>query len=263
MRERPAVIAAALLVGGCVYPAHEPTGLELSWRFFEGNPADGDASKRVRSCSAVFVSTMWMNVYDDDDEDRTGTFRFPCDDGFQTISEFQTEASDAFLRLGSGDYRVELFSRKADGELELLAERTFDVNGRGVTVEPWLLTRPTFDWEIVLAGADTCQSLSLRLDYADAEAALPELAIEDQDEDEEPDVPLAYRDNLSSDRGLLLGGQEQSCAGFEGAHVVAQMDRGDYLLEVIVDGRTCEVPLSLEPFAEPTMIDLNGLTCDA
>ena len=259
MRDRVALLLAGV-AGGCVYPAHEPTGLELSWRFFEGNPTDGEASLRVRSCSGVFVSTMWLNVYDDDDEARTGTFRFPCDEGFQTISAFQTEASDAFVRLDSGDYRVELFSRLASGELEFLAERTFDVNGRGVTVEPWLLTRPTFDWELVLAGTDTCQTVSMRLDYADAVAALPELP---EGDDEEPEAPLAYRDNLSTDRGLALGGQEQACAGLEGTHVVTQMDRGDYLLEIVVDGRTCEVPLALEPFAAPTTIDLNGLTCDA
>ena len=261
MRDGKPLLLVASLCGACVYPAHEPTGLELSWRFFEGNPADGDGNKRVRACDAVFVSTMWMNVYDDDDEGRTGTFRFPCEEGFQTISAFQTEASDAFLQLDPGDYRVELFSRLPEGELEFLSERTFDVAGRGVTVEPWLLTRPTFDWGIELGGTASCETLSLRLDYADPEAALPELpATED---DEEPDVPLAYRDNLSSDRGLLLGGQEQPCEGASGPHLVEDMDRGDYVLEVVVDGRSCELPLLLEPFMPPTLIDLEALGCDA
>lgn len=252
-------IVGAALAAGCVYPAQEPTGLELSWRFLEGNPDDGDAGLRVRSCGSEDIGTIFIRVFDDDDDERTGAFRFPCDAGFQTNVSFQTDASDAFLRLDSGPYRVELFSQLEDDTLEFLSERAFEVNRRGVTVEPWLITRPTFDWEIVLGGAQTCETITLSLLYEAPTSALPEL--EAPEGEAPPDV--LYRENLATDRGLSLGGLAQPCgAEIEGTHVVSQMDRGDYRLEIDVDGSICAIPIELDPTVNRTTLDLASLPCE-
>ena len=44
---RRSLFLLALWASGCVYPATEPTGMELSWRFLETNLADGEDAKVV------------------------------------------------------------------------------------------------------------------------------------------------------------------------------------------------------------------------
>jgi hypothetical protein len=254
---REALIAATLTLSACVFPGQEPTGLELSWRFVEGNPADGDEGIRVRTCAGADVSAVRAELVDLDDESRAGEFEFDCELGFQTVEQFQTTASDAYIQLNPGDYSLQLVAIGADGAPELLVEDEIDVAGRQITVQPYAVQRATFDWTIELASTDTCAAVTLALHFDDP---AEHLAMFEEDDDAES--PL-YRQALASDRGLELSGSQTPCtAELAGPHVVPQMDRGTYLLEILVDDRSCAMRIELDPARTTTALDLAALPCD-
>lgn len=245
------------LLGGCVYPADDPTGLEVSWRFFEGNVADGEEGRRVRTCAGMQVDTIAVGVEDRDDPQRRGSFAFDCPDGYQTQTDFQTRASDVFIPLRPGDYGVSLTARGA-GRREELAAREVDVLGRGLTVELFELTPELVTWELSLAGLDACDEVAVALRYADPDAAL---AHPPRDEDGEVE-PTLYRETLTTDRELGLFGEGAPCSDeLAGDHVVELMDRGVYRLETSVDGRSCAFEVSIDEGAR-TSLDLDNLPCD-
>ena len=259
--DRRALGLATLLVGGCVFPGQEPTGLEASWRFVEGNLADGEEGRAVRTCEGADVTEMIIDLVDVDDESRAGQFAFDCELGFQTIEQFQTAASEAFIRLQPGDYDMVITARGADGDTEILVEETVEVAGRQITVEPYVVTRATFDWTIELQSTDTCAAVTLALSYDDAATSLA--GFDPEAEDAEATPP--YRQALASDRGLSLSGQQTPCTPeLGGAHVVGAMDRGNYLLEVVADGTACAIRLDLgpNPSAATTVVDLANLPCN-
>ena len=263
MRER---LLLASLVAGCVFPVSEPTGVELSWRFFEANQVDGEDATRVRSCGGLEVDRVAVDIVDDDSPWRDGIFRFPCETGYQTALQFQTEASDAFVQLNAGVYRMAVYALDdgAVGELpgELLAEREVDVDDRGITVEPWELSRTAVNWQVSVTGAVDCTEIALALYYDDTESQLPELENDPDEDADEDDGPLLYRKNLESDRGLTFDGSALECGeDLEGTHLIDTVDRGLYLLEVTVDGTACAIRLDLTPETEPLMLDLAALPC--
>jgi hypothetical protein len=84
---------------GCVFPTDEPTGVELSWKFVEVNQADGEEATRVLTCAGALAEDIAARVVDvDDPRGRQGTFRFDCEDGFQTEndSEVTEKITSAF-----------------------------------------------------------------------------------------------------------------------------------------------------------------------
>jgi hypothetical protein len=254
------------LASGCVYPTSEPTGIELSWRFVERNEVDGEDAVQVRSCTGARAEQIAIEIADDDEPQRHGVFRFDCLTGYQTAVELQTAASDAFVRLDPGAYTLGVLAvDDADNApiAERVAARNVDVADRGVTVEIWELQRATVTWQLELRGADTCDELTLSLVYSTPAADLPELT------PSEDDVLPLYRTGLRSvrepDAGqeLEVGGQATACGpALDGLHRFEGMDRGDYLLELDVDGITCAVRVDLRGRDGATsVIDLASLPC--
>lgn len=268
-RSAPGLASLALLVtmlaaGGCVYPTTEPTGVELSWRFVE-HDVEGEAEgeePRVRSCEGASAEQIAFEIADLDDPRRHGIMRFDCTTGFQTGIELQTSASDAFVRLHPGAYAFEVLvidDAANAQDFEVVTEREVEVSEREVTVELWELRRAPVTWTLELRGGEACERLALSLVYAAPEVDLP-----DEVPLEEEDPPLLYRSGLRSDRELPVGGQELACgAGLDGVHRFEGVDRGDYRLELDVDGRRCEVPVDLRGRDGATsVIDLASPACD-
>lgn len=259
MRSAGLVLVLPLL--GCVYPATEPTGIELSWRFLEHNEADGEDARRVRSCAGADTEQVAVEITDQADPRRSSIFRFDCAEGYQTTVDLQTEASDAFVRLNPGTYTMAI-SAVDDANnapvAEQLQSREVTIEERGVTVAPWELSRAPVPWSLELTGLDACGGVTLALHYGAPERDLP-----DHVPDEE-DSPRLYRAALTSDRGLAVGGQTTACsADLAGTHRFDAMDRGEYRLEITVDGRRCPLPVDLRiPQGGGNTIDLAKLPCD-
>lgn len=258
-----AVVAVA--VAGCVYPTTEPTGVELSWRFVEHNQVDQvDAEAdglALRSCPGAVTEQVAFEIEDVDAPRRRGIFRFDCSTGYQTAVELQTSASDAFVSLDPGAYTITVHavddaSNAVDPEQ--VARREVDVGEDRVTVEIWELQRAPVTWSLELRGAASCDGVSLALAYATPEADLADQAPLDAD------TPwLLYRQRLESDRGLSVGGAATPCgSSLEGVHLFEGIDRGEYLLEIDVDGRVCEVRVDLrDRDGASSVIDLASLPC--
>lgn len=255
------LLVAALLVAptACVYPATEPTGVELSWRFREHDESDGEDAVRLRTCVGAVTEQVAFEIADVDDPRRHGTFRFDCATGYQTAIELQTAASDAFVPLHPGAYDVTVLAvDDADDAVvaEPVATREIDVGDRGVTVEIWELRRAPVSWSLSVQGGAACDELSLALFYATPEADLADQAPPDDD------APLLYRERLESDRGLPVGGQATPCgSAIDGEHRFEAVDRGEYLLEVAVDGQACALRVDLRAGAGSSVIDLASLPC--
>lgn len=260
---RPVLLGLGL-VGGCVYPATEPTGMELSWRFVENNEVDGEEAVMVRSCAGAGAEQIAVEVEDMDMDSpaRQGIFRFDCIEGYQTVNALQTEASNAFVRLDPGAYTVSMHAvddAHDASESELVETRDVTVEERIITIATWELRRAPVDWSIELRGADTCDSMTLALYYA-----TPQNDLADYAPDEEQSL-LLYRRTLVSDRGLMLGGEATACGPeLSGVHVVEGLDRGEYRLEIVVDGASCGTQsVSLGPGTDAAgVIDLANLPCD-
>ncbi len=255
MRKR-VVTGLAALLSGCVYPADNPTGIEFSWLFHEVNATDGDDARRILTCAGAEVETVAVAATDTSDETRSGVFRFPCEDGFQTPTDVARAASDAFLELHSRSYDLELRVEAAGAAGDLLADRTVKVLSRAITVEFWELDRTGVDWSLVISGADACNEVALSLFYAD-----PETALAEPDKDEEGKVlPSLYREKLKSDRGLGLAGDAVACDQAAATHLFTGIDRGAYRLEIDRGESDCSLNVDIAP-GTTTNLDLSNLPC--
>lgn len=253
-----------LLASACVYPAQDPTGVELSWRFIELNENDLDPDDEqdftpIRTCLGAMIDTVTITLVDTDDPTRAGTFTYNCDDGFQTPDEAQTEASDAFLELRPGGYEMVVSKTDTTGREEVGVTRELDVLSRTLTIEALDLARPLTQWRVQLNGAMDCGEVQFRLRYADPEGQLGEPPLND---DGEVQATL-YRENLASDRGLSLGGAPYACApGADGRHTFMDVDIGNYTLEVIRDGQICALGVLIDYESPEFPIDLANLPCE-
>lgn len=261
-RRGDVMLAVLCGLAGCVFPASEPTGIEFSWRFFESNVADGEEMTRVRSCSGANVGTVSMEIVDDDSIARQGFFRFPCEDGYQALTQLQTEPSDAFVELRSGDYTMTARAIDPDAldtDAELVDSRAVEVRDRQVTTEAWELIRAPRELTLEIRGAGSCETVALALYYDDPTDQLPEWQPEGEDED----PVLLYRENLASEDGLLaLAGQSTACAeSLNGPHVIPGVDIGTYRLEVTVNAVACAVPVTIGGSAANVPLDLAQLPC--
>ncbi len=256
-------LALALALGGCVLPADEPTGLELSWRLIETNTVDGEDAQRQRSCDGGLVEEVVFWITDTSDASRSEIFRYDCDDGYQTFAQFQTDSSDAFVELKPRKYQVivDIVSVRPDGEEDLRRARNLSVD-----VLERTLTRQDFDFglepaalELSIVGEDACDQVSFSLRYADVERDLADPPRNDAG-DIVADLP--YREGLVSDQDLRLDGEVVSCADTLGTHRFTEVDPGRYLLLLDKDGAQCAVDLSVGPGGEADVIDLANLPCD-
>lgn len=255
MRELFAI--GSLLVVGCVFPSDAPTGIEFSWTFREVEASDGADAKRIVTCAATGVETIAASLEDLEHVTRRGTFRFPCEDGFQTASDVARGQSEAFLELRPHEYDVDLRSEHPGVPSEQLESRTIDVNARSVTLELWEFKLAPIDWTVELTNATMCTDFSLGMYYADPESALgDDVPVDDDGKPED----VLYRKKLVSDRGLGVAAQSGGCAEQDGAHHFVGLDRGTYRLDVVVDDEHCAIELDLNANTTTT-IDLAALPC--
>lgn len=252
---KSAVMVVALL-GGCVFPSDQPTGLELSWFFLESNQVDGEEGVRVRSCIGANVERMLVQITDTKAELRRGHFNYGCSEGFQTAAEFRTDSSDAFVALKTGNYRVSVDTLLGDATTRV-RELEVNIQGREPTLEQLELALDARPWVLELRGTQGCTEVTLDLRYADAEQ---DLALPERDEAGEI-VDLRYRQNLVSDSGLSLAGAAVLCDGLAEDHTFEGVDLGLYRLVVGVDGQVCELNVAIDPGSESTVIDLANLGC--
>lgn len=251
------VLPLLLLASACVFPADEPTGVEVSWRFFEVNAVDGDEAIRVRTCSGAGIDRVVLDVSQVRAEERSGNFDYECAVGFQTPEEFRTEASDAFIELRPADYTIVVDGIGVAGT-QRLRELEIDVVPRGLTVEGLDLALPSETWTLVLSGTDACTELALTLRYRDPVASLAEPVLDDEGQP----VDIPYREALVSDRQLSLAGVPTACSPeLGGAHVVPLVDQGAYRLEIVRDGMVCTVDVDISPADATNVIDLANLPC--
>lgn len=257
------IVAVLTGLAGCVFPAQDPTGVELSWRFVELNEDDLDPESDndltpVRTCTGAMVQQVAIAIVDNDDPARAGTFEYECDEGFQTPDEARTEASDAFLELDPGSYRIEVSTTDAAGRVEVPITKDLDVLSRTLTIEAFDLARPLTVWRVQLSGMDQCDEVAFRLLYADPEGQLGE-----PPEADDGDIdPTLYRQNLIGSRGLGLGGAPFACTPeADGVHEFERMDPGSYSLEVTRDGQVCALGVVVDLEGPDFPIDLANLPC--
>lgn len=260
----PLTLFAAAL--SCVFPVARVSGIELSWRFLEGNDVDGDEAQRFRTCEGMETTEIEVTVTDEDDPERRRVFPYDCETGFQTVEQFQSRASDVFIELDRGTYNVVLEAVDKDGQTVLVDRATVGVESRGVTVQGWPLPIPTTDWAVDLRGTEACEELTLRMRYADPSQTLadPEEASDTGDDGGTgDDLDVTYRTGLQSDGGLSVGGETvHGCADLEvGNHVFANVDVGEYMLDVDVDGELCPVAVTVRDGDPPLSLDLANLPC--
>lgn len=267
MRNRAVFVLTGALVASavptaCVFPTYRVTGLELSWRFLETNEADGEEGMRARTCDGARASQIEVDVLDEDDDERQHVFVYECEAGYQTPEEFQIRASDAFVALNPGSYRVTMRAVDATGTLVLAAEDTVDVEDRVATPLRSDLGLGAVDWTLELSGTDACTDLELRLLYADPETSLaPPPEETDTGTGAGEGLEVLYRQMLTSDTGLSLGGDQAACADVAGKHVFAGIDTGSYLLEIVRDGESCKIPVTVHKPEPSLTLDLSNPTC--
>ncbi len=259
---RLGALLVALWATGCVFPATEPTGLEISWRFVESNEVDGEDAIAVRSCAGAITEQVAVEITDVDDPSRSSIFRFDCLDGYQTAIDVQTEASDAFVRLNAGTYAltVDAIDDADNAQIfEQVDSREVEVQDRGISIATWELRRATVALGLTLSGGDACEQMQLSLRYAAPEADLAEYAPPG-----DGSLPPLYRTGLISDRDLQAGGEPFGCsADLDGPHVFEGLDRGEYVLEIDVDGLVCALVVDLRgQQGASSVIDLANLPCD-
>ncbi len=257
------LIAACLGLAGCVLPADEPTGMELSWRFVEVNTVDGEDAQRLRSCDGGLMTEVVFSITDATDAERSESFRYPCTYGFQTPSEFQTESSDAFVELKPRGYEVliDLVGTDADGTEIVRRARDIEVDvlERSVTLQDFDFGLEPVEVGLSLSGLDRCDEFALTLRYADPERALAEPPRSD---DGTVATELVYRDGLQTMQGVSLAGTASTCADATEQHTVAEVDPGAYVLDVSVDGVVCPIDLPVGLSGAEHVIDLANLPCD-
>lgn len=257
------LVSSALGLAGCVLPADEPTGMELSWRFVEVNTIDGEEAQRLRSCEGGLMNEVVFSITDAADPDRSESFRYPCTFGFQTPSEFATESSDAFVELKPRAYEVliDLVGTDPDGTEVVRRARNLEVDvlERSVTLQDFDFGLEPTEVALTIEGLGGCDEFALTLRYADTEESLAEPP---RTENGTVVTALVYRENLETDEGVSLAGTASTCADTAQQHTVAEVDPGQYVLDVAVDGVVCPVDLVVGLSGAEHVIDLANLPCD-
>lgn len=263
MNERTLACITSVLLGGCVLPADEPTGLELSWRFIEVNTLDGEEAQRLRSCDGGFIDEVVLTITDGSDAERSDTFRYPCGYGYQTPSEFQVDASDAFIELRPREYEVLVDIVELESDGSTTSRRARDLT---VKVLDRTITRQDFDFglepvevQLSFEGADACDTVALAWRYDDPERALAEPP---RDEDGTAATSLLYREGLATEQGVSLAGESTACAELAETQQVLEVDPGNYTLHVDRDGVACALDLTVTQRGAEHVIDLANLPCD-
>lgn len=263
MDERSAAAVLLLLTSACVLPADEPTGLELSWRLVEVNTIDGEEAQRLRTCRGGAVDEIVFSITDGANAERSEIFRYPCDYGYQTVSEFQAESSDAFVELKPRTYEVlvDIVGTTPDGEEVVRRARNLEVEvlERTVTLQDFDFGLEPTEWVLTLQGLSGCDQLGLSLRYDNPELALAEPPLAD---DGTAVTSLLYREALTTESGVSLAGAGNACVDLDSTQRVLEVDPGDYTLDVDVDGVVCAIDITVGHRGAEHVIDLANLPCD-
>ncbi|MBK8266642.1 MAG: hypothetical protein IPK80_35625 [Nannocystis sp.] len=246
------VVAAG---AACVLPLDPLTGVEIAWTLRERDASDGEGERRLRSCAGARLDEVELHVRDLDDPARARAFTFDCEEGAQTPEELTAAAARVFLDLRPGAYELTVTARGRSPGVGLMLAQPLEIDERGVTLTALELAPALVPFEITLeiAQPPACASFRARLLYDSPQAALV-LA-------EGAAIPALYRAGLRSDRGLDLGGGEQSCADLEAGTHRLLLDPGAYFLAVELDGRTCEIPIEAGGAQSELVLALEKLPC--
>lgn len=247
LRPRPELLLTLALA--CVLPYGGATGVEVRWTVREQNAADGEGARRLRTCAGAGLSRVDVAVSDGDDPERAAVFAHACSAGNPPPDARATEPAEIFIDLRAGAYDITATAPTA-GEA-VLGGAAIEVEAHAITALDLELALPARTLELELSGA--CTTLTAALRYADPAA---DLYLDD------PDAPPAvYRQQLRSDGDLRLGGlAAQPCAGLAGLHRV-EVDPGRYLLDLVVDGRACKIPVAVEDSPVRLALDLENPAC--
>ena len=252
-----------LLASACVLPADEPTGLELSWRIVEVNTIDGEEAQRLRTCRGGLVDEIVFSVTDGSDAERSEVFRYPCTYGYQTVSEFQAESSDAFIELKPRKYevQVDIVGASSDGEEVVRRARELEIQvlERTVTTQDFDFGLEPVELGLTLQGLDGCDQLGLSLRYDNPELVLAEPPMTD---DGTAVTSLLYREGLTTESGVSLAGTPSACADLDSTQRVLEVDPGNYTIDVDVDGVVCAIDITVGLRGAEHVIDLANLPCD-
>ena len=252
-----------LLLSACVLPADEPTGLEFSWRFVEVNTIDGEENQRLRSCDGGLISEVVFSITDTTDASRSEIFRYNCRTGYQTVAEFSTESSDAFIELRPKKYDVlvDIVGESPGRNQEVRRVRTMqiDVLERTITLQDFDFGLEPVELQLTLEQTDMCEEIGLSLRYASTES---DLAEPPKNEDGTVVTSVVYREGLESEQGLSLSGDPSPCAELPAVHTVQEVDPGRYVVDIAVDDAVCTVDLEVGLGAEAHVIDLANLPCE-
>ena len=120
----------------------------------------------------------------------------------------------------------------------------------------WAIPSPSSDVSLSFLGAEDCDTVGVQWLYDDL-AALHEPP--------EDDDALPYRTDLRSDEGFVFDGSAQPCASVLEAQHLGSVDRGQYALQVAVDGgEPCAIPVTVTGTvdeAQTVEIDLSAPGC--
>lgn len=247
-----------LTLSSCVFPANLTSGIELSWIVVESN--GDEAERRARSCEGGLIDRVSATVTDLQDEKRTSTFEFACEEGFQSDDEFVSKVSDIFFDLRAGKYDLTITATDLDGDTVYEQQREVRIDDRRAKVIRVEIEPARVDLHLELTALDACGNLGGWLVYEDPlrDLADPQSHVDvEPDEDTVPDLP--YREALEADRGLRLDGSSRPCDGIQaGIQTFAGLDPGRYVLVLNGLGPTdCRVPVVLEPGASSVSIALD------
>lgn len=259
-----AMVASFSLAGlsGCVLPEHSVSGLEISWQVAEGNEADGEDPIVIRSCEGGLVTDVNVQIDDVDDDERSASYAFDCDEGFRTSAELFLSLGDIFVELRAGTYRVRTEAiddpskRGATGAPVVVAstDDEVDLSSSGATLAHFGIVPAPVNMVFDLRSVDACQTLQARIEYADEENDIVAIGLG-------TDLS-SYRAGLISNRGFALDDQAQACADLGGLHSFELVDRGEYRVVLTLDGtRTCETTITHDGRTGVFALDLALLGC--
>ena len=264
LRRALSLAFSTCLIGqvACIIPGERATGIELRWRLVEASVEDADPAaappvERLRTCAGARVGRVEAELRDADRPDRRRSFSHTCEAGNPSPADRVAEPAEIFIDLRAGRYALELRWFEDPGAadpataLELgRATHTLQVEADTILPVELALRGPLVAGTLDLRGTASCEQLTLEILYGDPAADLFE-----------PVADARYRERLLSDQGLRSGTSTACSDLADGLQVFPDLDRGDYRLQLTVDGRVCTRDFRVDPAAAPLTVDLAKPGC--
>lgn len=243
------VTATIATLTACPLPQNDPRGLELAWMFVESNDVDDTEGRALRTCDGALAVDVDVRIVDRRDPSRTRDFSWSCEESWASPDLFFVAPPPVFIDLREGTYVVDTVARDAD-DVFTRELATIAVDATTTTSLLVALGVPTATLDVQLDGLASCDDLALRLRYADPDADV--LGAPPRDPSDQ------YRDGLVSDEGMALDGAPVPCDSLPDHLTVRDVDRGRYVLDVVVDGgASCIVPVEVRGDPQPLELALD------